>query len=146
MNYEDFEGYNKVLLPNDEKFEGKNICSVNLNKKGLCNIYVYSYEGLTIPHFHIIGDNFECCICMYEPFYWSHNGKYTDTLTNKELNILHDKLYEDSDFWKGMTNLDVCMMFWDTGNVGVNGFATCPFQNDYKVDFRKANKLKFKDI
>ena len=90
MDYDDFGIYNKVLKPNDEKFEQKIICEIDLKGKiGLCNIYVCSFEGLTIPHFHIIGNNFECCICIYEPFYWSHGGKYMSTLSNKQVKILH---------------------------------------------------------
>ena len=59
--------------------------------KGLgdCKIQVFNNEGI-IPHFHITskGENFECCVCIFEPLYFNHgrkNGKL-DANQRKQLN------------------------------------------------------------
>ena len=59
--------------------------------KGLgdCKIQVFNNEGL-IPHFHITSksENFECCVCIFEPLYFNHGSKNRklDTTQRKQLN------------------------------------------------------------
>ena len=45
--------------------------SPNLKKIGKCIVEVYDSEG-TIPHMHVIGNDFHACVCLHTNKYFSH--------------------------------------------------------------------------
>lgn len=84
---------------------------IQFTDPGLCSIEVYGNECM-IPHFHIIGDNFECCPCIYEPLYFNHGNK-NDKLSNKDLKTLDNWLREQSKFYtQKISNWESICVLW----------------------------------
>lgn len=108
---------------------------------GECKIQVYSNEG-NIPHFHLdsINGNFSSCICIYSNNYFSHGGKYTNTLT-------HKKHREELDNWlrntgeNGNTNWENIVLLWESRN------PNCKFPKNRKTFIQPdySSILNFKD-
>lgn len=48
-----------------------------------CKVGVCSNEGNNIPHFHITGEDVDCCIQIYDNKYFEH-GTHNGTLKNKD--------------------------------------------------------------
>ena len=86
------------------------------NTIGQCGIYIYSNEG-TIPHFHIIPKNNtgECCICIFEPFYFNHGSKQL-RLNSKQRKILDNWMNERSKSFPEITNWILISRLWSIGN------------------------------
>jgi len=80
-------------------------------------IYVYGGER-DIPHFHVIkpADNFECCVCIYEPKYFDHEGK-TSMLNSKERKILNEFLKATSKINRGFSNWQAIEFLWNYANL-----------------------------
>lgn len=84
------------------------------NGIGECKIYVYSNEG-TIPHFHLIKDKFESCICIYESLYFNHGLKQS-RLNSKQRKILNNWLDLPSIPNPKISNWDMLHIAWYGGN------------------------------
>ena len=115
---------------------------VNFNSIGECKIEVYPNEG-SIPHFHLssIDKKFESCICIYSNNFFSHGGKYRDTLSAKQCNQLNDYLKSEARLQR-FTIWDSISLIWDTCN------PNCKFPKDRIVskqpDYSKMTQ--FKDV
>lgn len=74
-----------------------------------CKVGVCGNKGSNIPHFHITGENIDCCIQIYDNAYFTH-GTHKGTLkNNKNTAILDDwlrRIYEGSETkWEKICNL-----------------------------------------
>ncbi len=89
---------------------------VNFNSIGECKIEVYANEG-PIPHFHLssLNKKFETCICIYSNNFFSHGGKYRDTLSTNQCKLLNDYLKTESKSI-GLSVWDTIRTIWDTYN------------------------------
>ena len=115
-NYVDHLYIGKVdLTVSDENVINEyGVGKLNFKQAGLCSIEVFGDEGL-IPHFHVVGINFECCPCIYEPLYFNHGYK-TDKLSKKELKIL-DTWLRQAHKNLNISNWEyICMIWEECGN------------------------------
>lgn len=81
----------------------------NLTGLGECAIYMFE-ESTNIPHFHIIGDDFETAICMKHALYFDgHNN--IDILTDEQVDELISALNENDPDW------DWYKMIWNGANL-----------------------------
>lgn len=60
---------------------------IQLPKLGSVKIYVYDKEGKNIPHIHLEGTNYRCCVTLYDANYFIHPGK-EDTLNSRQIKAL----------------------------------------------------------
>ena len=94
----------------------------NIELDGIGNCKIYSYEEHKYPHFHIIGDNFETTISIFECKYYDGHKRKIGILNQKQLSQLQDYLKsKDPDInkisiWRSIV---IC---W----VGCNGDYLCP--------------------
>ena len=107
----------ELNLTTDELLNEDCIGRINFpNTIGQCSIYIYSNEG-TIPHFHIIPKNNvgECCVCIFEPFYFNHGSKQL-RLNSKQRKMLNNWMNERSYADSRLTNWDAIVFVWKVGN------------------------------
>ena len=112
----------------DELLNEENVTVATLPGLGSIKISIYSDEGVSRPHFHLltIADEKVSCICLYEPTYFVHNG-YTTVLNSrqrKQLDKILRKQYSKdnpktiwrymSDFW--LDNNDEFKLYADRRN------------------------------
>ena len=99
---------------------------------------IYKREG-AIPHFHILKDNKTIqCIRIDEPLYFSHNGRYSYKLNNKErkdliafLNMPHFTKRPNNT----MTNWEFLLSQWNIeNNADINEDLVIPDYNKLKLD------------
>lgn len=85
IDFTDIESISETQIQSKKRFNTKSI--------GECIIEVYANEG-PIPHFHLYNQDkyFESCIRIYENLYFSHGGKYKDTLNSKQCRQLNEYL------------------------------------------------------
>lgn len=94
----------------------------NVKGMGDYKIYVYDEHKGPIPHFHLFdSDNKEhCCICIFEPMYFSH-GKHSGTLKGNQDKAL-DKFFrspcKEKNAADGITNWDYMVNLWNKENKG----------------------------
>ena len=67
--------------------EEASIGKPKLQKWGICDIRVNISEG-PIPHFHVVGTNKQCCVCLFEAKYFNHKGAHDYELGPKEMKDL----------------------------------------------------------
>ena len=85
---------------------------LKLSDIGDCDIVIYMSEQGKVPHIHIIGiDNqFESCICLYEPKYYSHDIKI-NTLTDQQIlefsSFMNEKQLYVSNYSEALTSWNV---------------------------------------
>lgn len=81
---------------------------------GTCEVHIYGGEG-NIPHAHIVkkSDNFDTCICLYQPKYFTH-GKHISTFSSRQLKALN-KWMETKDK-DGVTMWKKCINEWNNSN------------------------------
>ena len=97
----------------DELLNEDKITVTTLPGLGSIKISIYSNEGDSRPHFHLltIADEKVSCICLYEPKYFVYNG-YTTILNSRQRKqldkVLRERLSENnpksiwritSDYW-----------------------------------------------
>lgn len=87
---------------------------INIKKLGVIKVEVYNKEG-PIPHFHLNGDNFKCCICIHKPMYFDH-GKYHDKLPSYARKILNKWLSKATKDSPVLTNWELIKIFWKHEN------------------------------
>lgn len=96
-------------ISNDQKNK------IDISKADNCKVKVRTNEG-GVPHFHIIGDNFETCICIFIPLYFAHNNKTAETLPNSDLKELNSWLKKQYHKDPTLTNWEKIAQFWDDNN------------------------------
>lgn len=88
-------------------------------KKGInkCKVEVYSGEGPN-PHFHLfnLSGDFHMCALIYSANYFSHGGKYTDTLNSNQREILNNWLDEKNKDNDNITNWEAIALKWNNFN------------------------------
>ncbi|MBR6289434.1 MAG: hypothetical protein IKR19_08865 [Acholeplasmatales bacterium] len=134
-NYID-ESYNKVLIgtfpwPEDEALNEDLISSGNLpghiDGGNNVKIEIYTNEGENVPHFHIEGKKFSCCVRLYSCGYFPH-GTHTDILNNVQARyinkIMQQKYTKIGE--KTITNWQQCDIVWNRypHNLGYDPSAT----------------------
>lgn len=107
----------------DEMINEIGIGLLSLKSLGECNIYIYTNEG-TIPHFHIISrsENFECCVCIYEPLYFDHGYK-TGKLNAKQRKQMNNWLKKKYNTLQKETNWEMIKLYWKTNNPSNNKYS-----------------------
>lgn len=102
------------------------------NDIGECKIYLYSDEGL-IPHFHIIPKKGgkECCICIYQPYYFNHGITEQVRLNSKQRKILNEWMNQPSKLEPVISNWKIVSGFWQTGNEDDPNVPENPVQPNY---------------
>lgn len=63
-------------------------------------IHVYEDDILT-PHFHVVKDNFDCALCIYEARYY---GRCKDKLSNQQLLKLYEQLISPGFNWSDIAD------------------------------------------
>ena len=111
--------YNRLCAGTIDNFEisinETNIERLSLNKIGYVRINVYEKEG-PVPHFHIEGDGFSCCVCIFDNMYFDH-GIHTDTLNKSQCKQLDEFMREISKMSNKLTNWEMCKILWESANV-----------------------------
>ena len=114
--------YNKLCIGSIDDFEISinevSIGSRSFSKIGKVKINVYEKEG-PVPHFHIEGDGFSCCVCIFDNMYFDH-GIHTDTLNKSQCKQLDEFMRERSELDLTRTNWELCKLFWEASNVYFN--------------------------
>ena len=120
----DFSTVDNVELSEQlvEPFKGRRV--------GACKVEVHGKEG-HIPHFHVIGNSFECCICIYEPLYFNHGYK-TDKLNSRELKELDIWLREKDDIFTAYTRWEIICYNWKTSENSMKLVPKNPVQPHYE--------------
>ena len=91
---------------------------IGVTKIGKVAINVYAGEG-PVPHFHIEGNDFSCCVCIFDNRYFDH-GTHQDTLNRKQLKELDSFMREISKNDPYRTNWELCKLLWEVNNVSDN--------------------------
>ncbi len=88
----------------------------SLSKIGPCEIKVYGNEG-KFPHFHIVGKNFNCPVCINDARYFNH-GNENDKLTNEQAQELYEIMKSKSELnsFEGKSVWKVTQMAWILAN------------------------------
>ena len=111
---------NKLYIGEIDNFiisENK-IAASSLKKIGNIKICVYGGEG-PVPHFHIEGDGFNCCVCIFDNMYFDH-GIHTDTLNKSQCKQLDEFMRERSKMNNKLTNWETCKLLWESANISSN--------------------------
>ena len=99
----------------DESYGGVAISSKDdyprFKRINKCKVRVCWNEGSNIPHFHITGENIDCCIQIYDNRYFEH-GNHTGTLKSNSncqvLNLWLNGKYKNNtniNRWNAISNL-----------------------------------------
>ena len=86
---------------------------------GECKVHVYGPDEGNIPHFHIFNKDhsFECCVRIYENYFFPHGGKYTDVLNTSQCRELNNWLMKINDkVVVAMTNWQTIVSMWEVSN------------------------------
>lgn len=111
----DFDEYNFILT--EEEISDNNSRPNFKGSVGKCKVEVYGGEG-PIPHFHILkpDKSFQMCALIYSANYFSHGGKYTDTLNKPQRKILDNWLNEQNTKYPDFTNWEAIAFQWNLAN------------------------------
>lgn len=111
----DFDEYNFILT--EEEISDNNSRPNFKGSAGKCKVEVYGGEG-PIPHFHILkpDKSFQMCALIYSANYFSHGGKYTDTLNSNQRKILNNWLDEKNKDNNNITNWEAIASKWNNFN------------------------------
>jgi hypothetical protein len=124
INFE--EDLNEAEIGGNDRFRPSKI--------GVCKVEVYANEGQK-PHFHLYklngNDEFETCICIYSNNYFSHGGKYTSKMNNKQCKELNTWLNKPNKKDPTITNWQAAVNQWEMGNGGKNFKDKTNNQPDY---------------
>ncbi len=94
---------------------------IELEDIGKCIIRSYE-EPNTYPHFHIIGDNFETTISIFDCKYYDGHNRKIGILNQRQLEQLQNFLKDTDPDLKKVTNWRTIVVCW----VGCNGEYLCP--------------------
>jgi hypothetical protein len=86
------------------------------------DILLYVGEG-PIPHFHIVSKDksFDCCICIFDNYYFSHGGMYQSVLNTEQRKLLNDFLSSPNHDSPYATNWQCIRYLWIAFNRGTDG-------------------------
>ena len=113
-----------------------NVGRIGITKIGKVAINVYSGEG-PVPHFHIEGKDFSCCVCIFDNRYFDH-GIHQDILNTKQLKELDSFMRETSKNDPYRTNWELCKLFWEVNNVSNNSNIGIVLR--YKLEYKNKTK------
>lgn len=132
IDFTDISSITEEQIQDNRRFNPKSI--------GQCKINVYPNEG-PIPHFHIFNKDktFESCIRIYENMYFSHGGKYKDTLNPKQCRQLNEYLKSPSPRLEKITLWEEIMLYWENATT-YNYPKKCKTQPHYE------NMTLFRDV
>lgn len=122
------EPINEISIESDKR-------SPNIKKIGVCSVEVYEKEG-AIPHMHVIGKDFEACVCLHTNKYFSHNeSKYSQFANAKHKQQFNEWLKRPNvKFAKNgmnMTNFQTAVYLWVKNRNAV--YFDMSVQPDYDV-------------
>ena len=114
--------YNRSCIGNIPDFElplnEATITVQSISKVGKVKINVYANEG-PVPHFHIEGDGFSCCVCIFDNMYFDH-GIHTDTLNKSQCKQLDEFMKQPCESNVKLTNWEACKFAWEMNNISSN--------------------------
>ena len=85
-------------------------------KIGECKVEVYGPNEGQIPHFHIEGNNFNCCVRVYDNHFFQH-GNHRDVLNSYQCRQLHEWLQQLNDkSLVPITNWQTIVLSWEIAN------------------------------
>ena len=121
-----------IQLSNDILNEESLLKNTKIGNKKY-DMCVYGKEG-NIAHLHIIGENFNCCICLYDNMYFSY-GKNKDKLKPKQEKEFNKIMNSLSLIAAPFTNWQFACQLWYVANGGgpndLNKFYPKRKQPDY---------------
>lgn len=141
-------GYKKIHTERDKSTIGvidnfifeitteSNNGSMGVTTIGKVAIIVYSDEG-PVPHFHIEGNDFSCCVCIFDNRYFDH-GIHQDILNRKQLKELDSFMREISKNDPYHTNWELCKLLWEVNNISDNSNIGVALR--YKLLYKHKNK------
>lgn len=149
LNYDEIVvGEIDLTTPREILF-GESVSETKLGKAGICTITVKGNEGV-IPHFHIENKatKFDCCMCIFEPKYFSHPG-HRSMMDSDQLCILNEHMNKQYD--ADATIWEYCKSLWIAQNVqGYKGKENaftgyCKRNNIYVMDYNNPPSGKIED-
>jgi hypothetical protein len=101
----------------DEKFVGE----LNFDKIGVAKMWVYGDEGNLPPHFHIINNETDLAICIFDNAYIQKHSKYINMITDKDCKMLNEWFTDNiSDMPFKINNWNATAGLWESSN-GLTG-------------------------
>ena len=113
-----------------------NVGRIGITKIGKVAINVYSGEG-PVPHFHIEGKDFSCCVCIFDNRYFDH-GIHQDTLNTKQLKELDSFMRDKSSLNEKLTNWEAAKFIWEAANIENNDDISMVLR--YKLEYKNKTK------
>ena len=113
-----------------------NVGRIGITKIGKVAINVYCGEG-PVPHFHIEGKDFSCCVCIFDNRYFDH-GIHQDTLNTKQLKELDSFMRDKSSLNEKLTNWEAAKFIWEAANIENSDDDSMVFR--YKLEYKNKTK------
>ena len=113
-----------------------NVGRIGITKIGKVAINVYGGEG-PVPHFHIEGKDFSCCVCIFDNRYFDH-GIHQDILNTKQLKELDSFMRDKSSLNEKLTNWEAAKFIWEAANIENNDDISMVLR--YNVEYKNKTK------
>lgn len=113
-----------------------NVGRIGITKIGKVAINVYGGEG-PVPHFHIEGKDFSCCVCIFDNRYFDH-GIHQDILNTKQLKELDSFMRDKSSINEKLTNWEAAKFIWEAANIENNDDISMVLR--YNVEYKNKTK------
>lgn len=98
---------------NEERTVGKNEFPKSVKKE--CTILVNGIEGDHIPHLHIEGEDFSCCIQLFDNRFFTH-GIHKDKLHKSDWKIFDKWMRQPNKKYRDKSNWEIAVKFWNDAN------------------------------
>ena len=118
------------------EIEEVTISTNEISKVGVVKISVYGGEG-PVPHFHIEGKDFSCCVCIFDNRYFDH-GIHQDILNTKQLKELDRFMRDKSSINEKLTNWEAAKFIWEAANIENNDDISMVLR--YKLEYKNKTK------
>lgn len=86
------------------------------------DILLYVGEG-PIPHFHMVSKDksFDCCICIFDNYYFNHGGMHQSSLDTEQRKLLNDFMSSPNHDSPYATNWQCIRSIWIANNEDTDG-------------------------
>mgnify|MGYP003558823966 CR=1 FL=1 len=119
----------------EEIHNEKNKCIIDIIPNFIPNkidekiqINIYGNEKSKIPHFHLEGSNFNCCICIFDNKYFIHKNMKYNMLSIQQKDILNEFLNQKTEY--------LPISIWE--------FAVTVWYNNNIKNYNKLLQIKYK--
>lgn len=110
---------------------------LRVDKIGLIAVSIYEGEGV-VPHVHLNGNNFDCCICLHKAVYFSHGSKHQDVFTKQSQRDAFNTWMESINPEYQDTNFKVAKKLW--GDLNPKAIISIEDKPDYSKLFGQFNE------